>query len=165
MADLQAWFAPLLWVLATITAIVAFVRLCKPVWRIFSAPDKFSKELEGVSDKLGAQLGDAIERFDGRLAALDKRLDEHTHVFAEFEDRSNKQFETFEERFDVNDAVQLSLLHDAIAQIYQRNKEQRAISDGDFRRMEDLYAQDGENPYIDSLVREMREWHQENPIP
>lgn len=43
MAELQAWFAPLLWVLATITAIVAFVRLCKPVWKIFTAPAEFSK--------------------------------------------------------------------------------------------------------------------------
>lgn len=43
MAELQAWFAPLLWALATITAIVAFVRLCKPVWKIFTAPAEFSK--------------------------------------------------------------------------------------------------------------------------
>ena len=30
MTELQAWFAPLLWVIGTITAIVAFVKLIMP---------------------------------------------------------------------------------------------------------------------------------------
>lgn len=48
MAELQAWFAPLLWILATITAIVAFVRLCKPVWRLVTSPAELSKKLDNT---------------------------------------------------------------------------------------------------------------------
>lgn len=52
----------------------------------------------------------------------------------------------------------MSLLHDSIVQIYQRAKE-KGITDNDYRRACDLYAEDGNSPYIDSLMDELGEMH------
>ena len=64
MTEFQAWFQPLLWVIATITAIVAFIRLCKPVWKIFTAPAEFSKQLSIFSKEMHDKFADMNERMD-----------------------------------------------------------------------------------------------------
>lgn len=136
MQDLQAWFAPLLWIIATITAIVAFVRLCKPVWRIFSAPG----ELEKTVNNLETNIKGHFDEVNGRL------------------DKYDQDLQRIEEKIIKSDKVQLSMLHDQIVQIYQMAKIQGDISQSDYKRACDLYAQDGEDEYIDlifGLIKEM----------
>ena len=63
MEDLQAWFAPLLWILGKITALVAFIRLCKPVWKVFSAPKELADKIDVLNGKLDEHFVDADEKF------------------------------------------------------------------------------------------------------
>lgn len=136
MQDLQAWFAPLLWIIATITAIVAFVRLCKPVWRIFSAPEKLEKTMANIELNMSTHFDD----INGRL------------------DKYDDDLERIESKIIKSDQIQLSMLHDQIVQIYQMAKIQGDISQADYKRVCDLHAQDGNDDYIEmifNLIKEM----------
>lgn len=140
MADLQAWFAPLLWIIATITAIVAFVRLCKPVWKIFTAPDRLEKTLK-----------DNIENINGHFNDVNKRLDKY-----------DADLKRIEDKMEHSDEVQMSLLHDQIIQIYEVAKLSGEISDADYKRATDLYKQDGGSEYIDNIMELMAELFKES---
>lgn len=142
MAGIQAWFAPLLWIIATITAIVAFVRLCKPVWNFFSSPKALSEKLDATWDKM-----------DAGFTQINNRLDQH-----------EREFEQIHDKLDKSDQVSLSLLHDSIVQIYQHARDSRKLEDDDYRRACDLYAQDGESPYIDSLMKELHRMHSKEAL-
>lgn len=140
MANLQAWFAPLLWIIATITAIVAFVRLCKPVWKIFTAPDRLEKT-----------LSDNMRTMDEHFKDVNTRLDKY-----------DKDLQRIEDRIQHNDEVQMSLLHDQIIQIYEVAKLSGQISDADYKRATDLYKQDGGSEYIDNIMELMAELFKES---
>lgn len=140
MADLQAWFAPLLWIIATITAIVAFVRLCKPVWKIFTTPDRLEKTLQ-----------DNIENINNHFDDVNKRLDKY-----------DADLKRIEDKMVHSDEVQMSLLHDQIIQIYEVAKLSGEISDADYKRATDLYKQDGGSEYIDNIMELMAELFKES---
>lgn len=140
MTDLQAWFAPLLWIIATITAIVAFVRLCKPVWKIFTAPDRLEKTLK-----------DNIENINSHFNDVNKRLDKY-----------DADLKRIEDKMEHSDEVQMSLLHDQIIQIYEVAKLSGEISDADYKRATDLYKQDGDSEYIDNIMELMAELFKES---
>lgn len=140
MADLQAWFAPLLWIIATITAIVAFVRLCKPVWKIFTAPDRLEQTLK-----------DNIENINTHFDDVNKRLDKY-----------DADLKRIEDKMEHSDDVQMSLLHDQIIQIYEVAKLSGEISDADYKRATDLYKQDGGSEYIDNIMELMAELFKES---
>lgn len=140
MADLQAWFAPLLWIIATITAIVAFVRLCKPVWKIFTAPDRLEKTLQ-----------DNIQNINSHFDDVNKRLDKY-----------DADLKRIEDKMVHSDEVQMSLLHDQILQIYEVAKLSGEISDADYKRAADLYKQDGGSEYIDNIMELMAELFKES---
>lgn len=140
MADLQAWFAPLLWIIATITAIVAFVRLCKPVWKIFTAPDRLEKTLQ-----------DNIQNINSHFDDVNKRLDKY-----------DADLKRIEDKMVHSDEVQMSLLHDQIIQIYEVAKLSGGISDADYKRATDLYKQDGGSGYIDNIMELMAELFKES---
>lgn len=136
MQDIQAWFAPLLWIIATITAIVAFVRLCKPVWKIFTAPEELNKSVNSLKNDMQGHFDDVNSRLD--------KYDDDLH--------------RIEQHVEKSDKVQLSLLHDQIVQIYEIAKIAGEISQADYKRACDLYAQDGDDEYIDlifNLIKEM----------
>lgn len=140
MADLQAWFAPLLWIIATITAIVAFVRLCKPVWKIFTVPDRLEQTLK-----------DNIENINSHFDDINKRLDKY-----------DADLKRIEDKMEHSDEVQMSLLHDQIIQIYEVAKLSGEISDADYKRATDLYKQDGGSEYIDNVMELMAELFKES---
>lgn len=140
MADLQAWFAPLLWIIATITAIVAFVRLCKPVWKIFTAPDRLEQTLK-----------DNIENINSHFDDVNKRLDKY-----------DADLKRIEDKMEHSDEVQMSLLHDQIIQVYEVAKLSGEISDADYKRATDLYKQDGGSEYIDNIMELMAELFKES---
>lgn len=140
MADLQAWFAPLLWIIATITAIVAFVRLCKPVWKIFTAPDRLEQTLQ-----------DNIKNINTHFDDVNKRLDKY-----------DADLKRIEGKMEHSDEVQMSLLHDQIIQIYEVAKLSGEISDADYKRATDLYKQDGGSEYIDNIMELMAELFKES---
>lgn len=133
MAELQAWFAPLLWVIATITALAAFVRLCKPVWKVFTAPSEFGKQIEELSASMDRQFQEVSRRMD----------------------RHDSDLEDLGIRFEIAEGIQLSLLHDQIADIYQQAQKDGLISQENYRRAKDLHSMDGKNPYIDGLVESL----------
>lgn len=140
MADLQAWFAPLLWIIATITAIVAFVRLCKPVWKIFTAPDRLEQTLQ-----------DNIKNINTHFDDVNKRLDKY-----------DADLKRIEDKMEHSDEVQMSLLHDQIIQIYEVAKLSGEISDANYKRATDLYKQDGGSEYIDNIMELMAELFKES---
>lgn len=133
MAELQAWFAPLLWIIATITALAAFVRLCKPIWKVFTAPSEFSKRLEELNTTM-----------NGQFQEMSRRMDRH-----------DSDLNDLGTRFKIAEGIQLSLLHDQIADIYQQAQKDGLISQENYRRAKDLHAMDGKNPYIDGLVESL----------
>lgn len=46
MTELQAWFQPLLWVIGTITAIVAFIKLILPAFKALGQPAKLQASFD-----------------------------------------------------------------------------------------------------------------------
>jgi len=50
LEEVQIWFSPLLWILGTITALVAFIRLCAPVWAFVKLPKELLN-MVGENDK------------------------------------------------------------------------------------------------------------------
>ena len=142
MTEFQAWFQPLLWVIATITAIVAFIRLCKPVWKIFTAPAEFSKQLSIFSNEMHDKFADMNERMD--------RQDEDLRILREKEKKMSD--------------IQLSMLHDQIRVIYHQAENDGFISTSNFERVKQLYAQDGQDPTIDHFVDVLTEMHKKEAL-
>ena len=137
MEGVQNWFSPLLWILGTITALVAFVRLCTPVWAFVKLPKELLTKVE-ENDKKDQ------ERFDDLNGRLDQQQEELCSL--------TKQVETV-------DRIQLSLLHDRISEIYKNAMLVHDISDTDYHRACELYKQDGESDYIRTLMGELKLLH------
>ena len=141
VADIQAWFQPLLWIIATITALVAFVRLCKPVWKIFKAPEEAMKAIGNLS----TQMGDHFDGVDKRLDSYDDRLTEIEHTLQRA------------------DAVQQALIHDSIAQICDLSRIQGKVSGDNYRRACELNKMNGTSSYIDTRMKELETLYLSQP--
>lgn len=144
MEDLKAWFEPLLWILGTITALVAFIRLCKPVWKVFSAPKDLTDKIDVLNSKLDEHFVDA----DAKFGKIEEALDAQTANIESLTSWNQKE-----------DSITLSLLHDAIVQIYQEAKEKGSISEVSYYRACELYKKNGNSQYIDSIMTALTEMH------
>lgn len=142
MEGIQTWFAPLLWVLATITAILAFIRLCKPVWAVFTAPKTLMQEIQNLKTEMNTNFTTIYDQI-GEL---------------------NDKFETLNKKIIKEDSICLSLLHSEIIQIYQKAKWENSISDMDYYRACELYKQNGNSQYIDGIMKVLQDLHQECAI-
>lgn len=144
MDQIQSWFEPLLWILGTITALIAFIRLCKPVWKIFSSPKDLANKIDILNTKLDEHFVDADEKF----SKIEKELESQTINIESLTSWNKKE-----------DTITLSLLHDAIVQIYQEAKEKGYISEVSYYRACELYKQNGNSQYIDSIMAALKEMH------
>ena len=150
MEQLQAWFSPLLWILGTIGALAAFVRLCKPIWAFFTAPAKTDEEFDDLNKKLDEKFSNVTKEID---LLKDQVNAEHEKI-----ERVNLQNKK-------EDAVTLSLLHDQILQIYENAKEAGTISEMQYFRACELYKQNGNSQYIEDVMTAMREMHTASALP
>lgn len=144
MEGIQAWFEPLLWILCTITAIVAFIRLCKPIWKVFSSPKDLADKIDTLNHKLDEHFIDS----DKKISKIEKELENQTSNIERLTSQNKKE-----------DSITLSLLHDAIVQIYQEAKEKGSISEVTYYRACELYKQNGNSQYIDSIMTTLTEMH------
>lgn len=140
MTELQAWFQPILWVLATITAIVAFVKLIIPAIKHFMKPAKLEKVLEGHIENISKKL----DHFDDRLDTIDDNLDD------------------LMSKVNRNEDVELALLHDAIVQIYHFSKSRGGVYAEDYARACELYKYNGKSQYIETIMEELTELYKQN---
>lgn len=145
MTELQAWFQPLLWVIATITAIVAFVKLIIPAINHLRKPVKLEQALSGLTDEISSKL----DHFDTRLDTIDNSLSD---LMA---------------KVNRNEDVELALLHDAIIQIYHFSKTRDKVFAEDYYRACELYKYNGKSKYIEEVMEALTElWRKsvDNPI-
>ena len=140
MTELQAWFQPLLWVLATITAIVAFVKLIMPAIKHFMKPAKLEAALTSHIDNISKKL----DHFDERLDTIDGNL-------SDLMDKVRR-----------NEDVELALLHDAIVQIYHFSKTRGGVYAEDYQRACELYKYNGKSQYIETIMDELTELYKSN---
>lgn len=143
MEDLQAWFAPLMWVLGTIGGIIAFVRLCKPVWTLLQTP----KQLNETLIKLDAKITDHFSEIDLRLDKFDSDL---------------KQLKEFDK---LSDEVQINLLRDRLSQGYQYYAERDFIGTEAYRSLCDIYKvyeKCGGNSYAHTIMEQIHELYRKS---
>ena len=138
MEDIQIWFSPLLWILGTITALVAFVRLCAPVWAFVKLPKELLTKVAENDTK-------DEQRFDNLNGRLDKQ---------------EAELQKLGKNLEKVDAIQLSLLHDRISEIYKNAVQTKYISDTDYHRACELYGENGESQYISTLMTELASLHE-----
>lgn len=142
MEGVQNWFSPLLWILGTITAVVAFVRLCTPLWAFVKLPKELLSKVEENDQK-------DQERFDNLNSRLDKQQEELCALT---------------KKVEVIDQIQLSLLHDRISEIYKNAMQTKYISDTDYHRACELYKKNGESDYITTLMGELKILHKQSVV-
>lgn len=128
MTELRTWFEPLLWILGTATAIIAFVKLCKPF-------DKFVRYPSTA---------------DERLDKIEELLEKNQKAIIELQKASEKQ-----------QKIELSLLHDAIIQIYNNAKNIGVLHNAEYVRAVELYKENGQSDYIDSIMTQMEDMWKE----
>lgn len=143
MAELQTWFAPLLWILGTITALVAFIRLCKPIWNLFQGPKEMTKSLNDVSAKLDKNHLEAV----GRLDTVDATLHQ------------------LQENDKVMEGVQLSLLRDRLNQGYHYYVIEGELPEEAYRSFCEMYSSYkklGGNSFIDHVMEQIHALYKES---
>lgn len=143
MPELQAWFQPILWVMATITAIVAFVKLILPAIKMFLKPAKVEETLNGHIENISNKL----DHFDDRLDTIDANLDDLI------------------EKVRREEEVELALLHDAIVQIYHFSKSQGKVFPEDYQRACELYKYNGKSQYVETIMDELTELYKKSVAP
>lgn len=142
MDGLQAWFAPLLWIIGTITALGGFVRFCKPIWKIVQAPKELAEEMQGFR----AEMTNHFNQVNLRLDQYDKDL------------------QHLKERAASADSIQISLLRDHISTAYHFALDKGEISESSYRTVCDMYAsykKDGGNSYIDAIMEQVHELYKD----
>ena len=135
MTELQAWFAPLLWVIGTITAIVAFVKLIMPAIKALGQPAKLQESFNEFSTNITTKW----DKLDGRLDKIDSELD------------------SLIEKIHREEEIELALLHDAIVQIYHFSKSQGKVYPEDYQRACELYKYNGKSQYVETIMEELTE--------
>lgn len=133
MEALTLWFAPLLWIIGTITALVCFVRLCKPLWNFFKLPTKLSDQLTTLDDKI-------TENFK----EIDLKLDQFGDDI--------KQLHDFEK---LSEEVQVNLLRERITQSLDYYSKNSSFTAEAYRSICDLYAvykKHEQNGYIATVM-------------
>jgi hypothetical protein len=144
LAEIQAWFAPLLWILGTITALVAFVRLCKPVWTFLNFPKQVAADLSTLDSKLDKHFKD----IDGRLDRFEKDVE---------------QLKAFDK---LSEEVQINLLRDRLSQGYHYYASSGKISSEAYRSLCDIhevYHKCGGNSYANNIMQKLHELYKNHP--
>lgn len=133
MPELQAWFAPLLWVFGTLASIVAFVRLCKPVWNLLQTPKQLTATIIALDTKMTAHFTDIDTRLDG--------FEEDLRLLKEFDEGA--------------DDVQINMMRDRLSQGHRFFMGKGSIDDHSYRTLCDLYAayeRRGGNSYAHTIM-------------
>lgn len=76
MEGLQDWFSPLLWIIGTTTALIAFIRLCKPVWAFVKLPKELLARTEENDKKDQERFDNLNQRLDRQQAQLNKTVED-----------------------------------------------------------------------------------------
>lgn len=142
MNELQQWFAPLLWIIGTITALGGFIRFCKPLWNIVQAP----KEMQG-------QFQCFREDMDAHFIAVNTRLDKY-----------DEDLQHLKARAESADTIQLSLLRSGIVSSYHTAMDKGEIPDNLYRTICDMfesYKKDGGNSYIETVMEQVEELYKD----
>lgn len=145
MPELQAWFAPLLWIFGTIASIVAFVRLCKPVWNLLQTPKQLNATIIALEAKITEHFAD-----------VDKRLDN-------FE----KDLQLLKEFDEGADDVQINMMRDRISQGHRYFMTKGSIDEHSYRTLCDLYAayeRRGGNSYAHTIMDALHQLYRNQPI-
>lgn len=126
--------------MATITAIVAFVKLILPAIKVFLKPAKVEEALNGHIENISNKL----DHFDTRLDSIDANLDDLI------------------EKVRREEEVELALLHDAIVQIYHFSKSQGKVYPEDYHRACELYKYNGKSQYVETIMEELTELYKKS---
>lgn len=129
--------------MATITAIVAFVKLILPAIKMFLKPAKVEEALNGHIENISHKL----DHFDERLDSIDANLDDLIQKVRREEE------------------VELALLHDAIVQIYHFSKSQGKVYPEDYQRACELYKYNGKSQYVETIMDELTELYKKSVAP
>lgn len=146
MVDIQAWFAPLLWFVGTITTLAMFVRFCKPVWAFFKSPTQLATALTTLTTKMDKHFED-----------VDARLDKFDKDIADL-----KGFDS------LSSEVQINLLRDRLTSGYEYHSERGFIGNESYRSLCDihsLYKKYGGNSYADTLMTQLEHLYKNPTIP
>lgn len=138
MSDLQAWFAPLIWIIGTITALAAFIRLCKPLWSVVQTPKILSEQ----------------------MAELKINLSEHSIEITNRLDKYDEGLVELKTKISSADRVHLSLLRNGIISLYYSVLDRDDIPDDIYRTICDMfesYTKEGGNSYIVTVMEHVEE--------
>jgi hypothetical protein len=146
MEGIQEWFAPLLWILGTITSLVLFIRLCKPIWSFLQMPKQLNESITKLDEKI-------TENFKG----MERRLDK-----LEYDIEQLRAFDSLAEE------VQVNLLRDRLSQGYHYYSERGSISSDAYRSLCDIYEvykKCNANSYATSIMDKLRElYNKSHPV-
>ncbi len=134
MAELQAWFQPLLWIFGVVGAFGGFYKLVFPCLKEVSETPK--------------QLKEAIQGMNLIQQGFQAQMED---IKIQLTDMSNK--------IDKVGEIEIHLLHDAILGIYADAKREGKISESSYRRAQELYSMNGKNEYIKSIMDELTDMH------
>ena len=143
MVALHEWFQPLLWVLGTITAIIGFIRLCKPIWDLLETPKKLNNSLL----KLNNEITNHFKTIDERLNELDLCM------------------QSCKVQNDLSIEGQINLLRDRLSQGYNYHSERGKISEDAYRSLCEIYAiykKLGGNSYAANLMGKIDEIYKQS---
>lgn len=146
MEGLQEWFAPLLWILGTLTALIAFVRLCKPVWQFFQSPANFNDTVQKLDNKITSQFSE-----------IDKRL---------FKIETDVLNLTLSK--ELASEVDVNLLRDRLSQGARYFSDKGAIDAHSYRALCDIHAvykKCGGNSYADNIMERIHELYRKGGTP
>lgn len=136
MGDIQGWFEPLLWIFGTITTLVAFCRLCKPIWTFIQSPKALAKSIEKLDEKLEA----GFSRFNTDIQEVKDEL------------------KKMKDKDEVNDCGTVALLRDRILQMHRYLITRECITQEEFETVNGLfivYKRLGGNHFVDKLMDEI----------
>ena len=138
MEALQLWFAPVLWIIGTITTMGLFIRFCKPIWAFFQLPKQLTKTVADLDTK----ITDHFEEIDERLTQFETDI------------RQMKEFEK------LSRDVQLNLLLDRLVQghaCFSTHKRMTNEAYRSFCAIYEAYEKHGGNGYGKSVMDQIHE--------
>lgn len=126
--------------IATISAIIGFVKLILPAIKAFLQPAKLQEAL----DNHISNISNKLDHFDVRLDKIDGELD------------------NIIEKIHREEEVELALLHDAIVQIYHFSKAQGKVFPEDYARACELYKYNGKSQYMETIMEELTDLYKKS---
>ncbi len=143
MEALQAWVAPLLWIMGIITTFVAFYKLCRPFRDFLQFPKKVSEQLQKSDEKV-----------DSHFTETNKRMDNFTGDLQEIKN----EIESLKAHQTINDSGTEALLRDRILQAHRYLMGKEYISQDEYESvsaMFDSYKKLGGNHFVDRLMKDL----------